>query len=99
MGVAVVVAVIVGVAVAVSGGDDEPTKQPETADTTERTNTTERDTTPPAVEEPSTSTTAAQADIAVGPNEWFTYTDGVEVQVTKIGSRPSTTTTRGPTCW
>lgn len=85
MGVAVVMAVIVGVAVAVSASDDEPTKRTETADTTERTTTTERDSTPPVVEEPTTSTTAAQADIAaVGPNEWFTYTDGVEVQVTKI---------------
>jgi len=41
--------------------------------------------TPPAVEEPTPTPTPTDSGIAkVGAKEWFTYTDGMQVQVTKI---------------
>jgi hypothetical protein len=81
-------AVVIGVVAAVAGDDDEPTRRTstddeESADTTDAPSTT-RGTTPPAQPEPSPPTTTSSDVAKVGPNEWFTWTEGVEAQVTSL---------------
>lgn len=67
---------------------------------TERSSTTELDQatdgSPPAVDDPTTTTT--EADIAqIGPDDWFTWDDGVEAQVTSIEQfTPEYDSTPGP---
>jgi hypothetical protein len=82
---AVVVLAIIGAAVAATN-DDEPTKRTttdEAAVTTDAPDTT-RDTTPPASPEPSAPPTTSSDVAKVGPNEWFTWSDGIEAQVTSL---------------
>jgi hypothetical protein len=86
---ALFVAVVGGIAVAVSGGDDSPTKS--AVDTTEATEPDEviapPSDSPPASPEPppaTTTTTEPEGPAAIGPNEWFTWTDGLEAQVTSV---------------
>lgn len=51
----------------------------------ETTTTAPVETTPPAVEEPTPTPTPEDSGIAtVGAKQWFTYTDGLQVQVTKL---------------
>jgi hypothetical protein len=66
-----------------SSGDDEPTRRTTDAGTTDEPTTASDDATPPAVEEPEAP--PADSGVAqVGPDEWFTWDDGVEAQVTKL---------------
>jgi len=78
-----VVAVIIIVIAIASGSDDEPTKRTAVDVTDEAPTTTSDDATPPAVEEPIAP--PSDSGIAqVGSDEWFTWDDGVEAQVTTL---------------
>lgn len=91
--IGVLVAVILGIAVAVSAGDDDTENTPVVAEDPEATEAPASDEPavsddPPAVSEPeppSTTTTAPQPSIVnVGTTEWYAWEDGLEAQVTSI---------------
>ena len=92
----VVASVVAGMIVTIGGctaliggalSSDEPAKQtsgaaPAVAETTAPKPT---ETTPPAVEETTPAPSPTDSGIAsVGAKQWFTYTDGIQVQVTKL---------------
>lgn len=92
------VAVVLGTAIAVAGDDGNEASRSvgEPAVTTEATDTTEGNT-PPAVEEPTTTTTEPEGPGAIGPNEWFTWENGLAAQVTSVAEfTPDYDTTSTP---
>jgi len=91
--IGVFVAVVFGIAVAVSVGDGDTENTPVAAEDPETTESPASDEPaasdePPAASEPeppSTTTTAPQPSIVnVGTTEWYAWEDGLEAQVTSI---------------
>jgi hypothetical protein len=81
VGVAVVLVIVA--AVAISDDEDDPQRRTVADATT--TTAAEPSAEPPAVEEPTTTTAPPDEGPAViGPDEWFTWTGGVEAQVTAL---------------
>jgi hypothetical protein len=75
-----------GLAIALASGDDnQPTAQITEPATTEDEPATTVDRTPPAVDEPTTTTTtAAKPDIIEVGQGWYTWDNGLEAQVASV---------------
>lgn len=90
--IGVFVAVIFGIALVVSVGDDDTENTPVAAEDPETTEAPASDEPavsddPPAASEPeppSTTTVPQPSIVNVGTTEWFTWEDGLEAQVTSI---------------